>query len=60
MSNNGISGGFLIYKPHGITSRRVDNLIGKALHTRRVGHVGTLDPIAEGILPVLFLSLIHI
>lgn len=54
MSNNGISGGFLMYKPHGITSRRADNLIGKMLHTRRVGHVGTLDPIAEGILPVLF------
>ncbi len=48
-----ISGGYLIYKPRGLTSRQVDNKIGKLLRTRRVGHIGTLDPLAEGLMPVL-------
>jgi len=48
-----ISGGYLINKPQGITSRQVDNRIGRLLRTRRVGHIGTLDPLAEGLIPVL-------
>lgn len=48
-----LSGGYLVYKPRGLTSRQVDNRIGKLLKTRHIGHVGTLDPLAEGILPVL-------
>ena len=48
-----ISGGYLIYKPRGLTSRQVDNKISKLLGTRRVGHIGTLDPLAEGLMPVL-------
>ncbi|MCD6595180.1 tRNA pseudouridine(55) synthase TruB [bacterium] len=48
-----ISGGYLIYKPRGLTSRQVDNRIGKLLRTKRVGHLGTLDPLAEGLMPVL-------
>ena len=48
-----ISGGYLIYKPKGLTSRQVDNKIGRLLRTRRVGHIGTLDPLAEGLMPVL-------
>ncbi len=42
----------LIDKPEGVTSRKVDNLIGKALHNRKVGHLGTLDPFATGLLVV--------
>ena len=48
-----LSGGYLIYKPKGLTSRRVDNILGKLLRMKRIGHIGTLDPLAEGLLPVL-------
>ncbi len=48
-----ISGGFLVDKPVGLTARQVDNRIGKLFRTRRVGHIGTLDPNASGLLPVL-------
>ena len=39
-----------IDKPVGVTSRKVDNQIGKLFHTRSVGHLGTLDPFASGLL----------
>lgn len=45
--NNGI---LIINKPEGITSRDVVNQVCKKLHTRRVGHTGTLDPLATGVL----------
>lgn len=48
-----ISGGYLVHKPKGLTSRQVDNKIGKLLRTRHIGHIGTLDPLADGVLPVL-------
>lgn len=41
-----------IYKPAGITSHDVVNKIRKILNTKKVGHTGTLDPIAEGVLPI--------
>ncbi len=53
MRHSKVSGGYLIYKPKGLTSRQVDNKIGRLLRTRRVGHIGTLDPLAEGLMPVL-------
>ncbi len=37
-------------KEEGLTSRKVDNLIGKVFHTHKVGHLGTLDPFATGLL----------
>ena len=43
--------GFLIInKPLGYTSRDVVNHVSKALKTKKVGHTGTLDPNASGIL----------
>lgn len=42
----------LIRKPAGITSHDVVNDVRHRLHTRRVGHAGTLDPLAEGLLVV--------
>ena len=42
----------LIDKPAGLTSRAVDNKIQKIFHTRKVGHLGTLDPFATGLLVV--------
>jgi tRNA pseudouridine55 synthase len=46
-------GGILnIYKEVGITSHDVVAGVRRALHEKRVGHAGTLDPAAEGVLPV--------
>lgn len=47
-----MSGIFIIDKPKGITSRDVVNIIVKKFNTNKVGHTGTLDPIATGVLIV--------
>ena len=45
--------GFLnIYKPKGITSHDVVGILRKITKIRQIGHTGTLDPMAEGVLPV--------
>jgi tRNA pseudouridine55 synthase len=45
--------GFLnVCKPRGFSSHDVVAVVRRTLHTRRVGHAGTLDPLAEGVLPV--------
>lgn len=41
-----------INKPEGMTSHDVVNKIRKATGIKRVGHTGTLDPMATGVLPV--------
>ena len=48
-----MQGLLLINKPKGITSFGVVAKIKWLLHTKRVGHTGTLDPMATGVLPVL-------
>lgn len=45
-------GVLLVDKPIGLTSHDVVNRIRRALGTRRVGHAGTLDPLATGVLVV--------
>lgn len=45
-----MNGVILINKPIDFTSRDVVNVVSKALNTRKVGHTGTLDPIATGVL----------
>lgn len=47
-----MNGVLLVNKPKGLTSRDVVNIICKELNTKKVGHTGTLDPIAEGLLIV--------
>lgn len=47
-----MDGVILINKPKGITSRDVVNEVCKILNTKKVGHTGTLDPIASGVLVV--------
>lgn len=43
--------GFLIVnKEKNWTSRDVVNVVSKKLNTKKIGHTGTLDPIAEGVL----------
>ncbi|MFC6170085.1 tRNA pseudouridine(55) synthase TruB [Loigolactobacillus jiayinensis] len=41
-----------LYKPRGMTSHDCDAQIRHLLHTRRVGHGGTLDPNVDGVLPI--------
>ena len=41
-----------IVKPTGMTSSDVVVKIKKILNTKRVGHLGTLDPAASGVLPI--------
>lgn len=41
-----------IYKPKGITSHDVISKLRKILKIKQIGHTGTLDPMAEGVLPV--------
>ena len=41
-----------IYKPRGITSHGAVNRVRKILGIKKVGHTGTLDPDAEGVLPI--------
>lgn len=41
-----------VYKNKGMTSFDVVRKIKKISHTKKVGHTGTLDPLAEGVLPV--------
>ncbi|WP_303863303.1 tRNA pseudouridine(55) synthase TruB [Alkalibaculum bacchi] len=41
-----------IYKSQGMTSHDVVYKVRKILHTKKIGHTGTLDPIAEGVLPL--------
>ena len=45
--------GFLnILKPSGLTSHDVVARLRKVLKIKQIGHTGTLDPLAEGVLPV--------
>ena len=44
------SGLLLVDKPQGITSHDAVNRVRRALHVRKVGHAGTLDPLATGLL----------
>ncbi len=46
------NGVIIIDKPNGPTSHQVDSWIKKILGTEKVGHSGTLDPNATGILPI--------
>lgn len=48
-----MNGLLLIDKPEGLTSFKVCSIVKKKLNIKRVGHVGTLDPLATGVLPIL-------
>ena len=43
----------LIDKPEGFTSFDAVAVMRGALHTKKIGHTGTLDPMATGVLPLL-------
>src|SRR4029077_9431058 len=43
----------IIDKPAGLTSHDVVNRVRRILNQRSVGHLGTLDPMATGVLPIV-------
>lgn len=45
-----LNGMFLMRKPTGITSRDLVNGVVHRFHEKKVGHTGTLDPFAEGLM----------
>ena len=47
-----VNGFIVVDKPAGITSHDVVNRIRRIAGTKRVGHTGTLDPFATGVLPI--------
>lgn len=47
-----MDGFFVIDKPAGLTSHDIVSFARKQLNTKRVGHTGTLDPFATGVLPI--------
>ena len=48
-----MNGVLVIDKPAGLTSHDVVNRIRRILQQRAVGHLGTLDPLATGVLPLV-------
>jgi tRNA pseudouridine55 synthase len=49
-----LDGWLIIDKPAGMTSTDVVNKVRRGFDARKVGHGGTLDPLATGVLPIAF------
>lgn len=45
-----MNGVIVVNKDKGYTSRDVVNIVGKYFNTKKIGHTGTLDPLATGVL----------
>ena len=50
---NDYCGIIILNKPVGVSSHRCVGMVRKALNMKKVGHTGTLDPEASGVLPIL-------
>jgi tRNA pseudouridine55 synthase len=48
-----VDGAIVVDKPEGWTSHDVVNKSRRILGTKKIGHLGTLDPIATGVLPLV-------
>lgn len=48
-----MSGIVNLYKPTGMSSNTAVGRVKRALSVKKCGHTGTLDPLAEGVLPIL-------
>ena len=48
-----MNGAIIVNKPSGWTSHDAVNKVRRLAGTRRVGHLGTLDPMATGVLPLV-------
>ena len=53
MGKTYLNGAIVINKDANMTSRDVVNILCKKLNTKSIGHIGTLDPIATGVLVCL-------
>ncbi|MGN1322989.1 MAG: tRNA pseudouridine(55) synthase TruB [Bacilli bacterium] len=53
MKTNNMHGAIIVNKAPNMTSRDVINILNKKFNTKSIGHTGTLDPIAEGVLVCL-------
>lgn len=49
-----IQGWLILNKESGMTSAHAVALVKKIFNARKAGHAGTLDPLAEGVLPIAF------
>ncbi len=52
-ATNGLNGLLVLDKPAGMTSHDVVALVRRATGEKSIGHLGTLDPMATGVLPLL-------
>src|SRR2546422_6085259 len=48
-----MNGVLIVDKPSGLTSHDVVNRVRRILKQKAVGHLGTLDPLATGVLPLV-------
>ncbi len=53
MTSSVPDGVIVVAKPQGMTSHDVVNRVRRITGIRRIGHLGTLDPLAEGVLPLV-------
>jgi tRNA pseudouridine55 synthase len=53
VSKSGLNGLLVLDKPAGMTSHDVVALVRRATGEKSIGHLGTLDPMATGVLPLL-------
>ncbi len=51
-NSNKVSGWIILDKQSGITSRQAISRISKIFNFKKIGHAGTLDPLATGVLPI--------
>lgn len=49
---NQLDGWLIIDKPYGMGSTSVVSMLKRLLHPSKIGHAGTLDPLASGVLPI--------
>ena len=54
MMKNKINGWLIIDKPYDIGSTNVVSKLKWLLKPEKIGHAGTLDPLATGVLPIAF------
>lgn len=53
MSDLSVGGILIVHKHAGVTSNDIVQKLRRLYGTRQIGHTGTLDPMATGVLPVL-------
>lgn len=53
-ARHAVDGVLLLDKPRGLTSQQAVSRAKRLLNARKAGHTGTLDPLADGLLPIGF------